>query len=226
MFVESAEPGVGPKVKICGITNAEDARAAIECGADALGFNFFPGSKRYIDIKFAAEWIGELPDTVEKISILVDPDFEQALATAALPFITALQLHGGETPEFCGRLAERRIRFAKALPVTSEDSLRAVPSFATNTLVLDSSHAGEFGGSGHFSEMVGHTGGRVNSGPLFRETLRHNGTHNLPYATTVYFNCICASTRSRRPSKYAGCALFRSQRRHRGRVRVDMRSGN
>jgi phosphoribosylanthranilate isomerase len=148
MFVESAEPGVGPKVKICGITNAEDAGAAIECGADALGFNFFPGSKRYIDIEFAASWLGKLPDTIEKIAILVDPDFEQALATAALPFITALQLHGGETPEFCGRLAERRIRFAKALPVTSEDSLRTVPSFATNTLVLDSSHAGEFGGSG------------------------------------------------------------------------------
>ena len=149
MFAESAEPGVGPKVKICGITNAADAKAAIECGADALGFNFFPGSKRYIDMEVAGEWIGKLPDSIEKIAIMVNPDFEQALAAAALPFITALQLHGAETPGFCSRLAERGIRFAKALPVTSADSLRGIPSFATNTLVLDSSHAGEFGGSGH-----------------------------------------------------------------------------
>lgn len=149
MFAESAESGVGPRVKICGITNADDGIVAIECGADALGFNFFPGSKRYIDMESAAEWIEKLPEKIEKIAILVNPDFDEALATAALPFITALQLHGAETPEFCSRLAERGIRFAKALPVTSEDSLRGIPSFATDTLVLDSSHAGEFGGTGH-----------------------------------------------------------------------------
>lgn len=148
MFAESAEFGVGPRVKICGITNAADAIGAIECGADALGFNFFPGSKRYIDRESAAKWIEELPGGIEKIAILVNPDFEEALATAALPFITGLQLHGAETPELCRRLAERGIRFAKALPVNSEDSLRGIPSFATNTLVLDSSHAGEFGGTG------------------------------------------------------------------------------
>jgi phosphoribosylanthranilate isomerase len=148
MFAESAESGVGPRVKICGITNADDAIVAIECGANALGFNLFQGSKRYIDMESAAEWIEKLPERIEKIAILVNPDFEETLATAALPFITGLQLHGAETPEFCSRLAERGIRFAKALPVTSEDSLRRIPSFATNTLVLDSSHAGEFGGTG------------------------------------------------------------------------------
>jgi phosphoribosylanthranilate isomerase len=148
MFAESAEPGVAPRVKICGITNPDDAIVAIECGADALGFNFFPGSKRYINIESAAEWIQKLPEGIEKIAILVNPDFGEALATAELPFITALQLHGAETPEFCSRLAERGIRFGKALPVTSEDSLRGIPSFATNTVVLDSSHAGEFGGTG------------------------------------------------------------------------------
>jgi phosphoribosylanthranilate isomerase len=148
IFAESHERGGALKIKICGITNAADGKAAIECGADALGFNCFPGSKRYIDMKIAGEWISQLPETTAKIAILVNPSLEEALATAALPFVTALQLHGAETPEFCGTLAQRGVRFAKALPVTSENSVRDLPSFATDTLVLDASHAGEFGGTG------------------------------------------------------------------------------
>ena len=147
MFGESVDRRAALRIKICGITNAGDAQAAIECGADALGFNFFAGSKRYIDIKTAAEWIDQSPRKIDKIAILVNPTLDEALAAAALPFITALQLHGAETPEFCKELAAHGVRFAKALPVTS-DSLRDVPSFATNTLVLDASDAGEFGGTG------------------------------------------------------------------------------
>jgi phosphoribosylanthranilate isomerase len=70
------------------------------------------------------------------------------VAAANWPGITALQLHGAETPEFCRRLAEHGIRFAKALPVATSDCLTSLPSFFTRTMLLDSSNAGEFGGSG------------------------------------------------------------------------------
>ena len=134
------------RIKICGLTTPRDAEAAIEYGADALGFNFFPGSKRYVGT--AADWIGGLPDEIEKIAVLVNPTFEDAKRLAATAGIIALQLHGGESPDFCRQLAQERIRFEKALPVMGPDSLRNVPNFSTTTVVLDSTSGGDFGGSG------------------------------------------------------------------------------
>jgi len=136
------------RVKICGLTTSQDAAAAIEFGADALGFNFYSGSKRYLRVKAAGEWIAALPGNVEKVAILVNPNWDEARAGAAIGGITALQLHGAETPEFCRRLMEEGIRFEKALPVTGLDSLANVPDFFTRNLLLDSGAAGEFGGSG------------------------------------------------------------------------------
>ena len=134
------------RVKICGLTTPQDARAAIEFGADALGFNFFAGSKRYVG--HGAEWIRKLPAEVDKIAIAVNPTIEEAKGIAALPGITALQLHGAETPAFCRRLVGEGIRFEKALPVSGPESLVNLPDFYTETVLLDSSGAGGFGGSG------------------------------------------------------------------------------
>ena len=136
------------RVKICGLTTPQDAAAAIEFGADALGFNFYPGSKRYLRMPAAGEWIAAVPGNVGKVAILVNPSWDEATAAAATAGITALQLHGTETPEFCRRLMENKIRFEKALPVTGPDSLAKAPDFFTSTVLLDSGGAGEFGGSG------------------------------------------------------------------------------
>ena len=148
MFDDEDTPVVRPLVKICGITTPEDAAAAIEFGADALGFNFFAGSKRYLPIALNRGWIAALPTEIPKIAVLVNPTWDEAVAAAKLPGITGLQLHGAEPPEFCRKLAEWGICFAKALPVTTVDSVRNLPSFSTKTVVLDSSAEGEFGGSG------------------------------------------------------------------------------
>jgi phosphoribosylanthranilate isomerase len=148
MFDRDDRPLVRPRVKICGITNSEDARAAIEFGADALGFNFFSGSKRYLPVIEAAGWIAELPAEIVKVAVLMNANWDEAVAVAGLAFINALQLHGMETPEFCQRLAEKGIQFAKAIPVATARPLRDTPEFFTRTLILDSSEAGEFGGSG------------------------------------------------------------------------------
>ena len=136
------------RVKICGITNRADAEAAIESGADALGFNFFPGSKRYVRPAEVARWIGDLPRSVLKVAVVVDPTLEEAIVIGELPGISGLQLHGHESPEFCRQLRLAGIRFAKVLPVRDGSSLRELPDFSTRTFVLDSLHAGVFGGSG------------------------------------------------------------------------------
>jgi phosphoribosylanthranilate isomerase len=136
------------RVKICGLTTPQDAAAAMELGADALGFNFFPGSRRYLRMENAGEWIAALPGDIEKVAILVNPTWEEATVAAAAPGITLLQLHGTETPEFCWRLKKEGIRFEKAIAVTGADSLANVRDFFTRTVLLDSSGVGEFGGSG------------------------------------------------------------------------------
>src|SRR5438105_1627660 len=135
-------------VKICGITNGADALAAIDSGADALGFNLVRQSKRYIDIDVAAEWIDKLSNEICKVAVMVSPTWEEAVRISQLPFIDALQLHGNESPEFCRRLAEAGIRFAKALPVANSKSLVDVPGFFTDTVILDSASGVGFGGTG------------------------------------------------------------------------------
>jgi len=136
------------RVKICGITNEADALAAIESGADALGFNLVRKSKRYIDIETAADWIGKLPAQICKVAVMLNPSWDEASRISQLPFIDALQLHGNEMPEFCRRLAEAGIQFAKALPVKDSESLVDVPEFSTDTVILDSVSDREFGGTG------------------------------------------------------------------------------
>ena len=151
------------RVKICGLTTPQDAAAAIESGADALGFNFFPGSRRYLGTETGGDWIAALPVEIEKVAILVNPSWDEATVAAATPGITILQLHGTETPEFCRRLMKKGIRFEKALPVSGPESLANVPEFFTRTLLLDSGGAGEFGGSGRtFPWEIAHDFVRAN----------------------------------------------------------------
>ena len=80
--------------------------------------------------------------------MLVDPSWEEAVAIASLPGIAALQLHGRETPAFCAKLASTGIRFGKAISATDPAGLAAARLFSTQTIVLDSMHGAQFGGTG------------------------------------------------------------------------------
>ncbi len=136
------------QVKICGITNERDALAAIACGADALGFNLYPRSPRYLDVKLSSDWLTTLPSSICKIAVLVNPTMEEARATAGLAFFDRLQLHGDESSEFCQRLAQQGIEFAKAIPVGGNQVLGDFSDFHTRRVVLDSVSEGQFGGTG------------------------------------------------------------------------------
>ncbi len=85
-------------VKICGITNRDDAWAAIDGGASALGFNFFPQSPRYLTEERAAALIPELPDTVWKVGVFVDEPAHCVAEIARRLGLDVVQLHGRETP--------------------------------------------------------------------------------------------------------------------------------
>lgn len=133
------------KIKICGITNRADAQLAVELGADALGFVFYPKSPRYIKVSAAADICNELPPFVTKVGVFVDEleyEIEKALAECLL---TALQFHGDEPPGFCQKFAAKSI---KAIRVRDEASLRAAVEYDVDALLLDTYTETERGGTG------------------------------------------------------------------------------
>ena len=135
------------RIKICGITSIEDALAACEAGADALGLVFWPGSKRQLDPEAAAEIVAALPPFVVTVGLFMDPSESRVWDVLdAVPF-DLLQFHGDEPPDFCERFARHYI---KAVPMGGghpPESYTA-PHTAALGFVLDSHTAGVAGGSG------------------------------------------------------------------------------
>jgi phosphoribosylanthranilate isomerase len=134
-----------PKVKICGITNVDDARAAVDAGADALGFMFFERSPRCLSIEAAAEIAGHVPPHVLKVGVFVNPDDELVHNAAVRCQLNLLQFHGDETPEFCAQFG---LMTMKAFRIKDADSVALISSYRTDAFLLDSFVAGKHGGTG------------------------------------------------------------------------------
>lgn len=114
-------------IKICGLTRAEDVRAAVEAGADALGFVFYAGSSRYVTPEQAAELIALVPPFISTVGLFVNASVEDVVRTVAEAPVSLLQFHGDETPVQCAvaaRAAARPfIRAARVKPVMSAADL-------------------------------------------------------------------------------------------------------
>jgi phosphoribosylanthranilate isomerase len=133
-------------VKVCGITNAADAAAAVEAGADMLGFNFYARSPRCITPEAAAAIIERLPRRVLAVGIFVDADADTIRATIATARIALLQLHGDERPEFCRSF---RVPAMKALRIQSFlDLAAAAAPDSDGWLLADTADPTRHGGTG------------------------------------------------------------------------------
>ena len=133
------------RVKICGITRLEDALAAARLGADALGFNFWPGSRRFIAPAEARRIIRALPPLLTTVGVFVDPTHDEAVAAAAISGVQVLQLHGDESPEACRAF---QLPVIKGLRVAGPEALAGLDRFAGLAgLLLDAASPG-YGGSG------------------------------------------------------------------------------
>ena len=134
------------RIKICGITRVEDALAAVEAGADALGFMFYPPSKRNITAAAARSIIDALPPFVSRVGVFVDASEDQVRSIALETGIDTLQLHGSETPEFCRRLHPYAV--IKAFRVRGPESLSELAPYREFSWLLDSYSTGALGGTG------------------------------------------------------------------------------
>lgn len=133
------------KIKICGITNLDDALYAAEYGADALGFNFYKKSPRCIEPQKAAEIIAQLPPFIMPVGVFVNEREDKIRELQHLTCIQAVQLHGDESPEFCQRFGGRVI---KAFQVKDRESLKAMAHYRVGAFLLDAYKDGIRGGTG------------------------------------------------------------------------------
>lgn len=136
--------GVG--VKICGITRPDDALMCVRAGADALGFNFFPGSKRHVNPAEALEWIRGLEGQVERVAVVVNASPELLQLLIGSGCFEAIQFHGDESPADCE--ASGAIRWIKALRMKAGDSAGTPGLYSSRDLLIDAWSPTEYGGTG------------------------------------------------------------------------------
>jgi phosphoribosylanthranilate isomerase len=133
------------RVKICGITNIDDALLAIEAGADALGFVFHDNSPRNIDPDKAAAIIAALPPLVQTVGVFVNVEADTINRIALQCRLDLVQLHGDETPAFCAKMCRRVI---KAFRIKDITSLEPMVHYRVAACLLDAYSPREYGGTG------------------------------------------------------------------------------
>ena len=134
------------RVKVCGIRSLEEAEASIDAGADALGFNFWGPSPRYISPEAARDIIARLPPLVANIGVFVNEAREMIEAIASDLRLAAVQLHGDESPEFCASITAAKT--IKAIRVTEDFAPQSIRRYSVSMILLDTGIAGSYGGTG------------------------------------------------------------------------------
>lgn len=135
-------------IKICGITNEDDALAAVKAGADALGFVLWPQSKRFVPVEMAARIAELVPRHMQRVAVLVNPSREEVERLLAAGAFDTLQLHGDETPEFCAQW-KGRAKVWKAFRVADAASLASLAGYSVvDAVLLDSYSPTSRGGTG------------------------------------------------------------------------------
>jgi phosphoribosylanthranilate isomerase len=137
---------VRTRIKICGITRTQDARAAAEAGADAIGLVFYPQSPRYLSGERAVEIRDALPPFVQTVALFVNADAAQVAQVLQRVRPAMLQFHGEETPEFCAQFGVPFVKACRVRP--GVDALEYLRPYSRAAAWLFDSHVPEYGGVG------------------------------------------------------------------------------
>lgn len=136
------------KVKICGITNNEDAQRAAVLGASALGFVFYKKSPRDIGAYKARKIIDGLPPFVVPVGVFVNQKEGAVKQIAEFCGLKTLQFHGDETPEYCRRFSAGGYKVIKAFRVSDTFDFDTIDGFKNYPILCDAHKEGQFGGTG------------------------------------------------------------------------------
>ena len=179
------------KIKICGITNKQDAHAAVDLGADALGFIFVPGTPRYIQPQVAQGIISKLPPFITTVGVFADESVEAVSETIESYGLRAAQLHGSETPDYCNMVGKGcRVPIIKAFRVKDRHSLSPIPEYEISAYLLDTYVKGQKGGTGEtfnwgLAREAKAYGRIIIAGGLTPENVAQAVQHVEPYAVDV-----------------------------------------
>lgn len=134
-------------LKICGVTLESDAERLVGLGVDALGVNFWPRSKRYLDPQHAA-WLHGMAGRILRVGVFVNEDSELPLRLMREGLLDVVQLHGDERPQDALPYQEAGVPFFKAIGVGTTGDLGRAADFGASAILLDAHAPGVYGGTG------------------------------------------------------------------------------
>ena|SRR5436190_4475613 len=135
------------QIKICGVTNANDAHACVELGAAMIGFNFYPASARYVEPAIVRRVVDALPAPICAVGVFGDADPEEIRKLARVAGVRCVQLHGHTTPQSCSVLA-REFRVIRALTTDTQFEPEHAAAFPHCDVLIDAYHPELQGGTG------------------------------------------------------------------------------
>jgi phosphoribosylanthranilate isomerase len=190
--------GSRPFVKICGVTNPNDAQAAIESGVDALGFNLFPGSKRFLQLDSAREWISALPPQIARVAVGVNPVLSEVEDWLAGNLFHALQLHG----QSWYPLATQLVATGKPLIAAIQVRLGTLQPFDVEwfsgfAVMFDGYREGDFGGTGETFPWALLTKFKIDKPLILAGGLRAENVQAAIEATNPYAVDVATGVESR-----------------------------
>ncbi len=163
------------EIKICGITNMNDALIAAECGVDALGFIFYPKSQRYVDRAKAKKIIQGLSCEISKVGVFVNHEVREVKEIAQLCGLDLIQLHGDESPHYCAQFPASSL--IKAVSFQTEEEVGELRNYRVRAVLMDARDPGRYGGTGKISDwrlaiMVKETRPLILAGGLNKNNIR------------------------------------------------------
>jgi phosphoribosylanthranilate isomerase len=140
------------QIKICGITNVQDASFVATCGADAIGFIFYPKSPRYVAPEMVKTIIEILPTEIAKVGVFVNHDVAAVKEIIDFCGLDMVQLHGDETPAYCSQFPRSLV--IKGLAPRTEDDLKKMKAYPVKAILVDAYDQKRYGGTGEQSDWI------------------------------------------------------------------------